>query len=107
MSCKIIYNNQNYTIESFKDFLVTNKNLFLQDFISQDIEGFKDFVRAEEAQEEYIREKEKESQERLNDFYMGDFALREQELRDLEEFRNNNSNMPDEDIDDYFLSCKL
>ena len=44
MSCKIIYNNQNYTIESFKDFLVTNKNLFLQDFISQDIEGFKSFV---------------------------------------------------------------
>lgn len=44
MSCKIIYNNQNYTIESFKDYLVKNKNLFLQDFISQDIEGFKEFV---------------------------------------------------------------
>lgn len=44
MSCKIIYNNQNYTIESFKDFLVKNKNLFLQDFISQDIQGFKEFV---------------------------------------------------------------
>lgn len=45
MSCKIIYNNQNYTIKSFKDYLVKNKNLFLQDFISQDIEGFKEFVR--------------------------------------------------------------
>lgn len=44
MSCKIIYNNQNYTIKSFKDYLVKNKNLFLQDFISQDIEGFKKFV---------------------------------------------------------------
>lgn len=47
MSCKIIYNNQNYTIESFKDYLVKNKNLFLQDFISQDIEGFKEFVNNE------------------------------------------------------------
>ena len=49
MSCKIIYNNQNYTIESFKDYLVKNKNLFLQDFISQDIEGFKNFVTNKDA----------------------------------------------------------
>jgi hypothetical protein len=44
MSCQIIYNNQKYSIESFKDFLDNNKNLFLQDFILQDIEGFKEFV---------------------------------------------------------------
>ena len=44
MSCQIIYNNQKYSIESFKDFLDNNKSIFLQDFISQDIEGFKEFV---------------------------------------------------------------
>ena len=51
MSCKIIYNNQDYTIESFKEFLNKNKNLFIQDFISQDIEGFKEFVGQVESKE--------------------------------------------------------
>lgn len=49
----------------------------------------------------------RETAYRPSGFYRGDYALMEQELRDLEEFRNNNSNMPDDDIDDYFLSCKL
>jgi hypothetical protein len=44
MSCQIIYNSQKYSIESFKDFLDSNKSIFLQDFISQDIEGFKKFL---------------------------------------------------------------
>lgn len=44
MSCQIIYNNQKYSIESFKDFLDNNKNIFLQEFISQDIEWFKEYV---------------------------------------------------------------
>lgn len=44
MSCQIIYNNQKYSIESFKGFLDHNKSIFLQDFISQDIEGFKKFT---------------------------------------------------------------
>ena len=70
----------------------------------QDIEGFKSFVTSEEAQEEYFDSKQREEQ--LSDYYMGDTALMEQEVKDLERFRDENSNMPDEDIDDYFTSCK-
>lgn len=44
MSCKIIYGNQTFEIEEFKEYLSSNKNLFLQDFISSDQEGFKKFV---------------------------------------------------------------
>jgi hypothetical protein len=70
----------------------------------QDIEGFKEFVKSEEAQEEYFDSKQREEQ--LSDYYMGDTALMAQESKDLDRFRDENSNMPDEDIDDYFTSCK-
>lgn len=68
MSCKIIYNNQNYTIESFKDFLVKNKNLFLQDFISQDIEGFKEFVKTQPSEVYFqLSDKQKEFQKKIEE----------------------------------------
>lgn len=54
MSCQIIYNNQKYSIESFKDFLDNNKNIFLQEFISQDIEGFKEYVEGKQNSNEIL-----------------------------------------------------
>ena len=75
MSCQIIYNNQKYSIESFKDFLDNNKNIFLQDFISQDIEGFKEFVNGEPIIEPIISKK-------INDIY-SKYSITKQEWLSL------------------------
>ena len=66
MSCQIIYNNQKYSIESFKDFLDNSKSIFLQDFISQDIEGFKEFVgESEQTVESYRAQEQEELSQRI------------------------------------------
>jgi hypothetical protein len=94
----------NKTISSADDIVVFEPEQIHILGNQEDIEGFKEFVRAEETQEEYLTEEEREAMP--TDYYMGDEALRLQEREDRQEFRNENSNMPDEDIDDYYNSCR-
>lgn len=104
MSCKIIYNNQNYTIESFKDYLVKNKNLFLQDFISQDIEGFKDFILNINSQEENI---ELNLPSKINQFYTNLTQEEKNKIGDIEQIYNEQTFPMEETEFIDMLKCKI
>lgn len=45
MACIITYENKKYTQKEFEKYFKNNFNEFVNEFLSQDVEGFKEFVR--------------------------------------------------------------
>lgn len=44
MACIITYKNNKYSQQEFEKYFKNNFNEFVNEFLSQDIEGFKEFV---------------------------------------------------------------
>jgi len=82
MSCIITYNNKKYTQPEFNEYFKSHFFEFAGDFISQDIEGFKDFTQGNQFEEhqtleEFKKQKEnriKELESRLNDLKNDNFT---------------------------------
>ena len=49
MACIITYKNNKYSQQEFEKYFKNNFNEFVNEFLSQDIEGFKEFVNREES----------------------------------------------------------
>lgn len=53
MACIIIYKNNKYSQQEFEEYFKNNFNEFVNEFLSQDIEGFQEFVDKENFQMDY------------------------------------------------------
>ena len=54
MACIITYKNNKYSQQEFEKYFKNNFNEFINEFLSQDIEGFKEFVSNKSSQVENI-----------------------------------------------------
>lgn len=52
MACVITYKNNKYSQQEFEKYFKNNFNEFVNEFLSQDIEGFRDFVNENQTIEE-------------------------------------------------------
>ena len=53
MACIITYKNNKYSQQEFEKYFKNNFNEFVNEFLTQDIEGFKEFVNKENVQKDY------------------------------------------------------
>jgi hypothetical protein len=89
MACTITYNNKKYSQPEFNEYFKSHFFEFAGNFLGnkEDIEGFKQFLKSQPTATETTMEPSIEDQ--------------------LEDFIEENPNMPEEDAKEYFLSCKL
>lgn len=62
MACIITYKNNKYSQQEFEKYFKNNFNEFVNEFLSQDIEGFKEFIKNQE-----VKTKESSEQDSINE----------------------------------------